>query len=286
MANPIGYHVMCRLTDDRVIAPTTRTRRVVAATVLEKCRGYRLLCFNAVDTHIHLNVGENRQVSGELARRIEIAVHYRLGLPVPFAPPKFKAIDSQRYLRTCFDYVLNQQPHHGLEWDPYREASNLPDLLGLRPLGLYTVQTIRQMLPRIGREHLLTHFGIEALAEADGPPEQIIAAALSAAALPALAGRGPRVRAVRRAVVEIGQAELSLTRLARMLGVSRQTLHRDLRVPVDGQLVGAIRLQLGLRQAVAAAAFSSFSRSLGSQKRQVSAAAAAWRSTEITGVGR
>ena len=68
---PLGYHVMTRLQDGRVIAPTARERRILACTVLEKAQDHRLLAFSGADTHLHLEAAEDQQTTNELARRVE-----------------------------------------------------------------------------------------------------------------------------------------------------------------------------------------------------------------------
>ena len=53
--------------------------------------------------------------------------------------------------------------------------------------------------------------------------------------------------------------QLPLSRIARLLGVSRQTLHRTRGIDPDLRLVRAIRLQLGLRRMVAPVPSGTFS---------------------------
>lgn len=58
-----------------------------------------------------------RDEAGQLARRLEISLAQKLSLEVRFVPAHFKAVDDGRHLR-AFIYVLEQNAHHGLEWDP------------------------------------------------------------------------------------------------------------------------------------------------------------------------
>jgi len=60
--NPIGHHLVLRLVDNRVIANTDAQRRVVACTVIEMAKDDRLLAFGLVDTHLHLEDAENRDI--------------------------------------------------------------------------------------------------------------------------------------------------------------------------------------------------------------------------------
>ena len=253
MAPPLGYHVRCRLKDDRVIAPTPAHRRILSRVVLEKTREHRLLAHNAVDTHLHLELAENKACCMELARRIEGSLHHRLDLEVGFAKARPKPIEDYAHLNNCFDYIQRQQPHHGLAWDPLREASNLLDLLEMRLIGRHSRQAQRQRLPRIGTPQLLRYLGLERLRPADGPPEVVVPAALVATGLNDLSRRTPEQQAARRAILELVDGKLPLTRLAEQLGVNRRTLQRARDLPLDQSLVNAIRRVLGLRQAKLAA---------------------------------
>jgi len=245
---PIGFHVVSRLEDNRVIAAMPTERRVLARVVLEKTRGHRLLAFNAADTHLHTELKESKRDSLELVRRIESSLHYRLELPVSFVEAYPEPIRKQSHLAHCFNYIMEQQPHHGLAWDPYHEASNLPDLLGLRLLGAHTIEQVRSFLPRVNRRQLLAYLGLESLEEVDGPLELIVPAALSAAGLNDLSGRTREQAAARRAILELAGGQVPIARLARQIGVSARTLFRTRSLPPDPRLVRAIRLQLGLRR--------------------------------------
>ena len=239
---------MCRLVDKRVIAPTTEERRIVSRVVLEQTRDHRLLAHNAADTHLHMELVEDEHVSKEIARRIEISLHHQLALPVGFDRAMPEPILGQRHLVNCFDYILRQQPRHGLTWDPYHEASNLPDLLELRVLGQHCRRYQQQRLPRFNTRRLLGYLGISRLVPANGPPDLVVPAGLAAAGLVSLSGRGPRQAAARRAILEVVGHQMPLARLARQMGVNRRTLQRARLLAPDKRLVQAIRLQLGLRQ--------------------------------------
>ncbi len=247
--NPIAHHIICRLADSRVIAPTASERRLVARVVLEKCRGRQLLAFNVVDTHLHGEIAESRACCGELVRRIELALHPALRLDVGFGEPEIQPVKDQRHLRNAFDYILRQGDHHGLDWDPCWEASNLPDLLGARILGIYTARSVRQHLPRVRREELLAYLGISRLEESDGPLEEVVPAALAAAGLAELHPRSVEGLQLARAIVEVVGDRMPVGRLADLLEVNRSSLFRFRRRPVDHVLVRAVRLQLALRRA-------------------------------------
>ena len=247
--SPLGCHVICQLVDGRVIAPTPPERRILSRVVLEKSAAHRLLAFNAADTHLHMELREPERVSLEIARCIESSLHYRLDLPVGFAEAYPIPILKQRHLGNCFSYIMKQQPRHGLAWDPYHEASNLPDLLGLRLIGAHTVGNVRAFLPRVNRMQLLGYLGLPSLTPANGPLEQVVPAALAAVGLNDLVGRKREQAVARRAIMAVVDGHVPRTRLAEQIGVSSRTLQRNRELPVEQQLVQAIRLQLALRAA-------------------------------------
>ena len=245
---PIGYHVMCRFKDRRVIAPTPEARRLVSRIILEKAVGHRLLALNGADNHLHQALVEPRSVCGRLVHRIETSVKAQLKIPVGWDEPLFKPIWNQGHLYHAFGYILDQEPRHELARDPYHEATNLSDLLGLRVLGAYTANYVREYLPRISRVDLLRHLGVEELVEATGPPSLVVRATLAASGLQDLTSRDAEGRAARCAAMEVVGGQVSRTRLAAMLEVDRRTLLRMNGTEADRKLVRAVKLQLGLRR--------------------------------------
>ena len=131
-SNPIAYHITTRLRDDRVIAPTVEQRRALASIVLWQARQERLLAFSAPDTHIHLLAASCRAAAGKLAHRVEVAARHWLCLDVGFSRAEYEPVKDQAHLRNAFIYIMRQYQRHGVQSDPCHEASNLPDLLGMR----------------------------------------------------------------------------------------------------------------------------------------------------------
>ena len=244
----IGQHIFIRLRNDRVIAPSTREQRIVARAVLRAGRDFKLLAFSAADTHLHLeNVG-TRDESVELGRRVKISLWHGLAPGVRFVEPAFEEIRDQRHLYNTFTYILKQDRRHGLTLDPLRDASNLPDLLGLRLLGQYTSGLVRQHLPRIRRPQLLEYLGLPELAPMDGPLDLLVSAAAAAVGRVQLSGNATDVTEARRAVIEIVGSSLGNTRTARLLGVHRRTASRIRARPANASLVKAVRLQVALHE--------------------------------------
>lgn len=247
----VGHHIFIRRCDDRVIAPTTREQRILARTVLGKGREFGLIAFSMADTHLHMENLGKREESVELARRVEISLGYSLDGAPRFVKAGLEEIMDQYHLINTFTYILKQDRRHGLSLDPLRDASNLPDLLGMRIVGQYTAARVRQHLPRIGRVKLLECLGVPSLMPAEGPLEDLVPAAAAAIGRSGLTGCSADVVAARRAVIEIAGRELGCTKLSRLLSVHRCSVFRIMARPVDCKLVTAVRLQValhGLRQ--------------------------------------
>lgn len=245
----LGYFIRIRARDDRVLAPIPEEKRVLARVVLNQGRETHLLAFGLADNHLHIEAACNRVVAGELARRIELSLGRRLNVDAGFQPARVDPIKDGRHLYNAFKYALGQDRRHDLDNDPLREASILPDLLGLRVLGRYAAADVRRWLPRIKRRDLLECCGIPELVPLDGPVELVVDAALAAAALPDLSGSSNETTRARRAVIEVIGRRLPTRELAQRLLVSERRVY-DLKSagPADGMLVMAIQLQLGLRQ--------------------------------------
>jgi hypothetical protein len=242
--DPLGFHITFRLLPDRNIAPSPAARRLLARTIAKVARPFPVLAFRWADTHGHVLVVCTREVAGELARRIEIALQHALKPGVPFAPAFFTPIADLHHLRSAFAYILKQDDRHGFANDPCHEASNLVDLLRGRVVAVWTREHVIEHLPRTKRSDLL------AIARWDGAPgatyEGLADAAAAAVALPNVDGnRADAVRA-RRAAIEVGSS-LPTRELARLLGMTSQGIRRLRRAPVDADVVRAVHLQLGLR---------------------------------------
>jgi hypothetical protein len=243
----LGQHIRLRRKDSSVIAPTVREQRIVARAVLERGEAFGLLAFSAADTHLHMETACDHQAGHEYARRVEIAVTRRLG-PVGFARPQVDEIHQQWHLHNLCDYILRQNKRHAIEdLDPLRECSNLPDLLGARLLGAYTLENLKRALPRFHEGDFLRLMGVESLEPADGPLELLPAAAAAAVCTLDLSTLSADAIAALTAAVRVGGDRLPTTALARLLGISRRTVHRMRDRPVSDALVQAVRLQIGLR---------------------------------------
>jgi hypothetical protein len=244
----LAEHIRCRLGNDAPIASSVAERRILARTVLELARPFDLLSFGTVETHLH--VAKAGEAGGaELARRVEGALTKRLHHEIGFEKARVKPVNNPWHLYRLFSYVLTQGEHHGVKHlDPFFEGTNLPDLLGLRSVGRYTIANVRRHLPRVNRGQLLHVLGLKTLDPADGPLEEILTATAAALCRPEITGRGCEQNGARRAMMDVIAGRLRTDAVARLLGIHRSSVPRLLRTSADPALVEMIRLQLGLRQ--------------------------------------
>jgi hypothetical protein len=249
----LGYHVIQRLEDDRVLVRDTAARRVYAEAVLRLGKDAGLFCFGLPDNHSHVGLECDRATAGRFAQRLGTALRKRLELPVPFEPARLRPIRDQGHLVNAFGYIAAQAEHHGIDADPWLEATVVPDLLGLRVIGGYVLKRVRALLPRLRREHLLEKLGIDRL-EGGHDLTDLSDAAAAIIARSTLVGRRVRVLRARRAAVHVARAEGAKTaQIAELLALSSRTVRRLARKDAPASYVRAVKLQLGLRALRAAA---------------------------------
>jgi hypothetical protein len=244
----IGQHIMFRAKDDRVIARSPAQRRAFARVMLAHGEEFGLFVFRQVDTHGHAGAGCSRADAGRFARRVQSALTQVLPVEGGFAPARYKDIADQRHLEHLFDYVLEQQNHHGAFVDPFHDASNLPDLLGLRTTGVYTAQQVHALLPRVTRGQLLRHFGVDDL---DGRLVDFALLADAAAAAVGLSRLSPRCRvsaAARHAALHVAGDAVQVSAVGELLAIGTRHVTRLRAQQPSEALVGAVRGQLFLRQ--------------------------------------
>ncbi len=253
----LGQHLMFRSDDDRVLAPSAGERRAMAQAVYRVSSGYPLLCFGAAHNHLHVELLADRATAGRFAHALMCSLHWALDLPVEFAPVRYKPIESQSHKRSTFHYALGQRRHHGVQSDPFLDASSLPELLGMRLLPTGSVQLAREHLPRLRREDLLPLLGIPALAPANdellkatveaGRVDLLRDAAAGTLGLASLDSKQPPAVAANRALVHTLEA-VSPPRLVGSIVERSSARIRHMRAQArDPRLEQALRLQLSLR---------------------------------------
>jgi hypothetical protein len=245
---PCGHQVVLRLADDKILAPSVSARRRLASVVLSVARPFGLLSFRWSDTHGHLLTTEERAEAAEVARRVEIALQLAFAPGVPFERCRVTPIKDPWHLKSTFVYLLKQDDHHGFQHDLAREASNLPDLLGLRVIGTWTAARVREHLPRLRRGDLLEAVGWRDPDrdgfELHGDLRDAAAAAVGAASL---AGREPLIVGARCAAVHLASETWSDAQIAERLGITPRAVRRLRLTPPRKELVRAVRQQLVLR---------------------------------------
>ncbi len=245
---PIGYHVRMRLRDHRVILCSPAEQRLLARVVLHQSRNQGLLAFSLPDTHLHLEVLCTDRAASRLCQRIGSSLKQRQGRSVGFITYPHEPLRDQRHVHNTFHYILTQHERHGLSAAAIREATNIPDLLGMRAIGALCRERVRRALPRIGDEMIRTWASLSGLRPASGPVSALVGATLAATALCDLRGRSRPVGQARRAMLEILGDQVPRAEAARMLGLTERSLYLILGRPVAPALVRAIQLQLGAQQ--------------------------------------
>jgi len=248
---PLGFHLVFRARDSRVVAPTPAAQRVLAATTHRVGERFGLYAFRAAGDHFHLAALCDRQDAGRLAQALGSALTQALDLPAGFSPAFLQPMLRQGHVEETFRYVHRNADKHGVANDPLHEASSLPSLLGLRlaPPGFIT--RVRSLLPRVHRGQLLALLGVDAL-EPCVRVDLLADAAAGAVGLPALDRSAAATRA-RTAAIRVANPTVPLPALAAALGLTASTVRRaraPAHAPADIALERMIALRMGHRSAL------------------------------------
>jgi len=241
----IATHLIFRACDSRVLAPSIVARRALARAFVEAGARHRLFVFGAADTHVHAVVLHPPGRDGVAAHALALALRGAVGLEVPLQRTARFPVTDQRHLAHVFTYVLNQARHHGVDTDPWLEATALPELLGLRPGGDAIRATVGEHLPRLGPLQLTALYGRRDLEPVLAVDHLVEATAAAAAA--DLRTRDPRVLLARRAALYWALPALGPRRAAATLGVPPRTVRWSAARPADPGWVRAVGLQMALR---------------------------------------
>jgi hypothetical protein len=130
----LGFHLVLRLGDDRVIAPSHAERLRWARRLAECAVAFPILSWKLADTHLHILFLGDAEAAAELVRRLRIWVATSLRLSVALEVQRRKPLADQSHLESVFGYILRQDDHHGVEVDVFQDASAVVDILGLRVL--------------------------------------------------------------------------------------------------------------------------------------------------------
>lgn len=238
--NPIGCLITMELEDRRTLAPTATERRIFARAATRIGGRFAVALFGVSGSSARIAAACTHEESGRLAHRLATSLRTLLHLPGRFAPARRERVGPER-LRMLVDSILEDTRD-----DPAHEATNLPDLLGLRRIGSTTDRILHQLLPQLRRSHLLSILGCDRLAPGTSLAHLRAATATSIAATD-LGSRSREVVAARRAAVraarEIGA---STDEIRDILGMSRNGIYNlELRT-ASPLLVDSIRLLLTL----------------------------------------
>ncbi len=243
------FHSPRRTPFPRDRATVRRLVRVVVRVV-----GAELLAFHISDTHIHVLVLAQRARAGRLAQALGLALAAALDQPLP--PAAITPIQDADHLRAAFEYVVCNDEKHGVVPGPWREHTNLPDLLGARRVAASTIGAVRDHLPRVAGAHLRKLAGWHDLPPLVVTPdlvrEHLAEAAAAAVGHTGTLSRHADIRSVIGAACLIArEAELSADTTAAILGIGVSTAFRA-RSADNGSLlsVAALRLQLRVRVAL------------------------------------
>ncbi|MDP2310426.1 MAG: hypothetical protein Q8P18_30695 [Pseudomonadota bacterium] len=241
----LGFHLILRLQDDRVFAPSLAARRRLSRVMSGLARELPVLAWRFVDTHLHLLVLMDDTGVDALVRRLRL-VMARQHPGVPLLLVRRLPVRNQWHLGEAFRYILAQDKHHGVATDPLQEGSAVLDILGMRAFGSAIALRVSEHLPRVTRVDLLAPLGVTALEPAIGVG-YLLDAACAAFALSSLTGRAADVITARNAAIHA--ASDTTARIASALAVTVRCVQRTLveRAPPDTH-VRAVRLQLALRR--------------------------------------
>ncbi len=228
------------------IRPTGgRSRAFVRHVVATLARLPGIVAFHLSDTHLHLLL--DSEAPGRVVARL------RLLLPMlgPGAATVTPMQDEQHPMR-AFEYILRNDERHGVEPDPWRENTNLPDLLGLRVVHAATIPRVRAHLPRVDAAALRAMADWPVLVPGRPAAERVrseLADAMCATvAVSSLSVRSVAVTDARAAAASLAvQAGVSRSAVRELLQVPESTLRRLLERQVPPAFTMALDRQLALR---------------------------------------
>lgn len=242
------FHSPRRTPFPRDRATIRRLVRVIVRVV-----GAELLAFHISDTHVHVLVLADRGRAGRLAQALGLALGAALEQALP--PAAITAIEDADHLRAAFEYVVCNDEKHGVVPDPWRENTNLPDLLGARRVAASTIGAVRDHLPRVAGAHLRKLAGWHDLSPLVATPEllreHLASAAAAVVARTDLLSRHQDVRSVIAAACLLArEVAIGADETAGILGIGVSTAFRKRASDKANLLyVAALRLQVHVRVA-------------------------------------
>ncbi len=230
-----------------------------ATRAVARIGGRAQLLFGIVDDHVHSVVDGDETVARYVAASLS-RVLARLPGGRPLAPARIRPVNGRPHLEWLVPYVVTQVSKHGLDAHPAAwPGSCCLDLIGARRLGGFDPSRLEAALPRYPlAEAVMRSVGLDfplELPDADGLRE-LGASHLWRAAGAAIGVQEPvrnlPVEVAARGVYAVLTQEAGIVdREAReAAGLSRSTWYRMLKGPADAALLGIVRRQIGLQQAL------------------------------------
>ncbi len=245
---PLGFHLVFRAVDSRVIAPDTAAQRTLAVTTHRVGEAFGLYAFRAAGDHFHVAAQCDRPSAGRLAQALGSALTQALDLSSGFGPTFLKPMTNQAHVEETFAYVHRNAEKHGVGNDPMHEASSLPGLLGLRLVPPGFIPRVRSLLPRVHRGQLLGLLGVDAL-EPCVRIELLADAAAGAVGLPTLDGTLLSTRA-RASAVRLALPTVPISALADALDLTERSVRRLRTWNQEPDLDRMVGLRMGHRAAL------------------------------------
>lgn len=243
---PIGWHVVLRCTDNRVIAPSVAERHQYVESTLQIGKKYGLFAYGLPHDHAHHGLICSRPRAGGFARDLSLSLTRLLPNTPKFEPARIRPINDAHHAATLINYMIGQSAHHDVWLDPLHEATSAFDMLGLRPMGSHVTDMVALALPKFRCQRVLDHLPAVPFEASD--LAHVRAAMFSVAV--GVRVEGTRIDRVMHAAAAQALDGASVSQIAAALGVCKRTIRRALSRDVDPTLVRAIRLQMGFRQAV------------------------------------
>lgn len=244
----LGFHLVFRTHEARVIAVDAAAQRIVAGTAHRLGEAFGVYAFRAAGDHLHVGAFCDRKAAGRFAKALGSSLTQTLGLRSAFAPTYLEPMLDQDHVERVFGYIHRNAEKHEVGNDPTHEASSIQALLGLRMAPNAFLLRIRTKLPGVNRRLLLSILGIDEL-EPCVRVELLADAAAGAVGLARL-DESDLASMARAAAVRLALPTVTLPGIAEALGLSERSVRRLRSAPPNPQLERMIALRMGHRTAL------------------------------------
>lgn len=246
-AMPLGFQVIFRTPQGRVLAPNVASRRKIARAIQRVGRKRGLIGFGVADTHGHAGLIATTQQVGAFIHDLRLVLRHTLHLEI--GPPTVKPVHDVWHAMQLIGYMHRQGEHHGVDRDVFLEATSLPDLVGLRVCAPWLADRVATELPRFEGCTLPVRWSSAPFGHGIALAHLADAAA-AVFALPDLQSRTSEAVLVRRAAVHAA-AEFTSFQVANALGIAERTVREIRSQAVDPTLIQTVRRAVSVRVAAA-----------------------------------